>query len=101
MKTHLIVTLVLLAGCAAPDPNARPVYAPIVIPPATFTPMQTSRPVQPAGLSGPAPNAFWTGRQELTQTITGQQAWRCEYNLNGRLFARLFQGGCPPSIAVQ
>jgi hypothetical protein len=44
--------------------------------------------------------AFWTGRQEMVQTVTYQMAWNCEYNYNGQLFWRVFQGSCPSQVEV-
>lgn len=48
-----------------------------------------------------AATAFFTGRQEMVTTVTYQQAWRCQYNYNGQLFWRIFQGSCPANIEVQ
>jgi len=48
-----------------------------------------------------AATAFFTGRQEMVQTVTYQQAWRCEYNYLGQTFYRLFQTSCPSSVQVQ
>lgn len=48
-----------------------------------------------------AATAFFTGRQEMVTTVTYQQAWRCQYNYNGQLFWRVFQGSCPANIEVQ
>lgn len=102
MKKFLLGALAaFLGGCAATGAY-RPVvfYTPIVIPPVLYTPIQTGLQTAPA-LAAPTSNAVWTGHQELTQTVTNQQAWRCAYNYNGRLFIRLYQGSCPSSIAVQ
>jgi hypothetical protein len=48
-----------------------------------------------------AATAFFTGRQEMVQTVTYQQAWRCEYNYNGQMIYEIFQTSCPSSIEVQ
>ena len=45
--------------------------------------------------------AFFTGRQEMVQTVTGRTAWRCQYNYHGRMFWQLFEGMCPASVDVQ
>jgi hypothetical protein len=47
-----------------------------------------------------AATAFFTGKQEQVQTVTGQMAWRCEYNYNGRMIYEIFQTSCPSSIEV-
>jgi hypothetical protein len=47
-----------------------------------------------------AGTAFFTGRQEMVQTVTYQTAWRCEYNYNGQYFYQLHQGFCPSSVQV-
>lgn len=101
MKKLILIAAVALAGCAT-NPNQRPVYVPINIPPVTFTPMQVNRAPSPSAvLPSQSPTAVWTGRQEMTQTITGQQGWLCGYNYNGQTFTRVFVGSCPASIAVQ
>jgi len=48
-----------------------------------------------------AATAFFTGRQEMVQTVTYKMVWRCQYNYNGQLFWRLFEGMCPHSVEVQ
>ena len=48
-----------------------------------------------------AATAYWTGKQEPVQTVTYQQAWRCEYNYNGQMIYEIFMTSCPSSIEVQ
>lgn len=48
-----------------------------------------------------AASAFFTGRQEMVQTVTFKMVWRCQYNYNGQLFWRLFESSCPSSVEVQ
>ena len=48
-----------------------------------------------------AGSAFFTGRQEMVQTVTYRMAWNCQYNYNGRTFWMLFEGSCPSSVNVQ
>ena len=48
-----------------------------------------------------AATAFFTGRQEMVQTVTYKMVWRCQYNYNGQLFWRLFEMSCPASVEVQ
>lgn len=48
-----------------------------------------------------AATAYWTGRQEMVQTVTYQTAWRCEYRYAGNSFWAMFNGSCPSSIEVQ
>ena len=33
-----------------------------------------------------AATAFFTGRQEMIQTVTNQMGWRCEYQYAGKYF---------------
>lgn len=53
-------------------------------------------------VAGPAlaATAYWTGRQEIAQSVTGMVVWNCEYNYAGRTFWRAFQGSCPTSVEV-
>ena len=44
--------------------------------------------------------AFFTGRQEMVQTVTFKMVWKCQYNYNGRLFWQLFEDMCPSSVDV-
>ena len=48
-----------------------------------------------------AATAYWTGRQEQVQTVTGQFVWKCEYNYNGQMVYELFQTSCPSSVEIQ
>lgn len=47
-----------------------------------------------------AATAYWTGRQEMVQTVTYRTAWNCEYNYAGQVFWRVFEGSCPSSVEV-
>lgn len=51
--------------------------------------------------SAHAAQAFWTGKQEMVQTVTYQTAWRCEYSYNGQKFYFVFKDRCPSSVEVQ
>lgn len=51
---------------------------------------------QPATLQ-----AFWTGRSQFGQSVTGAAGTNCEYNYAGKTFWRMFAGGCPSSVPVQ
>jgi hypothetical protein len=48
-----------------------------------------------------AATAYFTGRQEQVTTVTGQVAWKCEYNYAGQTFWRVFQNSCPSRVEVQ
>ena len=48
-----------------------------------------------------AATAFFTGKQEMVQTVTNQMAWRCEYQYAGKYFWRVYLNGCPSTIEVQ
>lgn len=80
---------------AAPPPAPIVNVAPVQPLPMRVSPRQN---VQPATA---VPNANWTGRQEPVQTVTGLSAWRCEYEVNGQRFFRVFENVCPSAIAVQ
>ncbi|MFA4829206.1 MAG: hypothetical protein WC855_13330 [Thermodesulfovibrionales bacterium] len=54
-----------------------------------------------AATSASAATAYWTGRQEMVQTVTYQMAWNCEYNYVGQIFWRVFKTSCPSSIEVE
>jgi hypothetical protein len=45
--------------------------------------------------------AYWTGKQEMVQSVTGQMVWRCEYNYNGQMVYFLFKTSCPSSVEVE
>lgn len=67
---------------------ARPAAkAPVMVPPP---------PSAPAGMQ-----AFFTGRSEQVQTVTGLMAWQCEYHYAGRDFVLLFENYCPPSASIR
>jgi hypothetical protein len=53
-----------------------------------------------AGTQAIAATAYWTGEQQMVQTVTFQTAWRCTYNYNGQYIYQLHQGSCPQSIQV-
>jgi hypothetical protein len=63
---------------------------------------QSTGAYQPAA---PAPaataSAYWTGRQEMSQSVTGAAGWKCEYSYGGQVFWRMFRTSCPSSIAVE
>jgi hypothetical protein len=44
--------------------------------------------------------AYFTGRMEFITTVTGQPAWRCEYDFAGTRFWRIFKASCPASVEV-
>lgn len=48
-----------------------------------------------------AATAYFTGRQEMVQTVTNQMGWKCQYQYAGNYFWRTFLGQCPASIEVQ
>lgn len=48
-----------------------------------------------------AATAFFTGNQEMVQSVTGQYVWNCQYSYAGRLFWRAFAGTCPSQIEVE
>ncbi len=58
--------------------------------------IQAPQPFQPARLQ-----AFWTGRMQQGQSVTGTFGFNCEYNYAGKTFWRMFSGSCPSSIDVQ
>ena len=47
-----------------------------------------------------AATAFWTGRMEQAQSVTGQYVWNCQYMYAGNTFWRAFAGSCPSSVEV-
>ena len=47
-----------------------------------------------------AATAFWTGRSEMTTSVTYRQVWNCEYNYAGNTFWRAFAGSCLSSVEV-
>jgi Tfp pilus assembly protein PilV len=46
-------------------------------------------------------SAFWTGKSQSGQSVTGAVGMNCEYQYGGRYFWRMFQGYCPSSIQIQ
>jgi hypothetical protein len=48
-----------------------------------------------------AATAFFTGRQEMVQTVTYQMAWKCYYSYAGQTFTAIFKDSCPSSIEVE
>jgi hypothetical protein len=55
----------------------------------------------PANAYGTTVNAFWTGRSNVGQSVTGQGGFNCEYEYAGRKFWRFQIGGCASPIAIQ
>lgn len=47
-----------------------------------------------------AATAFFTGRQEMVQSVTYQMVWNCQYQYAGNYFWQAFQGSCPSSVEV-
>jgi hypothetical protein len=47
-----------------------------------------------------AATAFWTGRMETGQSVTGRFVYNCEYNYAGNTFWRAFGSYCPSSVEV-
>jgi hypothetical protein len=59
-------------------------------------------PINPAPAIAPmVATAYFTGKQEMVQTVTYQSGWNCEYNYAGRTFWRTFVGSCPSSVQVR
>jgi hypothetical protein len=105
-----VVAVVALAGCSSdgqPSPaigsaleafskgfgNGSAPAAPVAqTPPPTMT-YQAPPPV--------GAQAFWTGKGEQVQTVTGRMAWRCVYNYAGQEFALMFDTYCPSSASVR
>ena len=48
-----------------------------------------------------AATAYWTGKSEPAQSVTGAAGWNCEYSYAGQTFWRMFTGFCPSSIEIQ
>lgn len=48
-----------------------------------------------------AATAFFTGNQEIVQSVTGRVVWNCQYNYAGRLFWRAFSVACPSQIEIE
>jgi hypothetical protein len=70
--------------------------------------MPTYKPVPPATLTAPAPapvqitmQAFFTGRMETAQSVTGAYGFNCEYSVNGQKFWRMYVGSCPANVEVR
>jgi hypothetical protein len=87
-----------LAGCSGwqPPPGWRP-FQPLPMP----YPVSGGAPPPPAMQIQQGASAYWTGRQEMGQSVTGMSVWRCEYNYAGQTFWRAFPGSCPSSMQVQ
>lgn len=47
-----------------------------------------------------AATAFWTGRMEQAQSVTGNTVMNCEYMYAGNTFWRAFAGYCANSVEV-
>lgn len=69
---------------------------PIQQKPLEYKPLPLIQPVQP-----PAQQAFWTGRSQIGQSVTGAIGTNCEYQYAGQKFWRMYQGGCPSSVDVR
>lgn len=48
-----------------------------------------------------AATAFWTGRSQQGQSVTGMYVMNCEYNYAGRTFWQAFSGYCPNTVEIQ
>lgn len=52
-----------------------------------------------------AATGYWTGRQELVQTVTNRMAWRCEYEFMSKTYWVMFPQTptfrCPSTIELQ
>lgn len=48
-----------------------------------------------------AATAYFTGRQEMVQTVTNQMGWKCQYQYAGNYFWRVFLGQCPVTVEIQ
>lgn len=52
-----------------------------------------------------AATAYWTGRQEMVQTVTNQMAWRCEYEYMSKTYWVMFPQSptfrCPATVQLQ
>lgn len=101
-----IFSLVVLAGCADMQPNQ--------VDWSNFKPFQPipnfvqQNPVRQQSNNNnnyyqttQIPNASWTGKQTMVETVTHQQAWECEYYFQGQIIRKVFSSGCPSSITVQ
>lgn len=47
-----------------------------------------------------AATAFWTGKMQQVQSVTGQTVMNCEYMYAGNYFWRAFAGYCANSVEV-
>ena len=114
MRRILTGALVLtLSACAmTPEQQAafraglqslnEPVPAPAMPPPVVLpSQMAIVPPTQLSPMQQPTQQAFWTGRSKSGQSVTGAFGMNCEYNFAGRLFWRMYSGGCPSSVPVQ
>lgn len=90
----LSIAALLLASCGTHfDPGAFQRAAPQqVTTPAANPQVRQQR---------PSLKAFWTGRSELGQSVTGSSGTNCEYNYAGNTFWRMYRGACPSSVDVQ
>lgn len=104
MRVAILAMVGLLAGCANQPGHYIPPPPPAYQTP--FYPMQVNRqaapppPVMPA--AQPYPNATLVG-QRVGQTVTGQSAVICTFQVNGQHFDKLYPLGssCPLGLAVQ
>lgn len=63
---------------------------------------RNAQPIQaPAMQVNQGSAAFWTGKSQIAQSVTGMSGFNCEYNYAGRNFWRMFSGSCPSSVQVQ
>lgn len=73
-----------------PPPPVQPNFYPVV-----------SQPPQPQRPALVGPQAYWTGKSSMGQSITGAPIMVCEYSYAGRLFTRGFAVSCPSSVTVE
>lgn len=80
-------------------------YRPLPIPAGTIyqntTPISGAQIVPAPPLLSTGAIATWTGRQNMIQTVTYQQAWNCEYRYAGQLFWQVHSSTCPSSVNVR
>lgn len=97
-----VILVALLGGCAYKGPPGGGYYPMPEFKPMVFTPMQVNRPA-PVQMDAPqvGPQAFWTGKMQAVNTVTGRGGFACEYNYAGQTFTRVFVNNCPSSVGVQ
>ena len=111
-----VVAVLALAGCESDGRPSKAMGAALKgfsrgfgdgsagAPPASSTALRArplEAPAQPVPNQPLGGQAFFTGRAKQVQTVSGAQAWECQYNYAGQTFSLLFDSYCPSSASVR